>query len=161
MSVTELERPNTQVVDRPQPRVHTRPVSRPASRITPRTLPQVQVNVRVLERRRIVPAPGLAWTLRAATFVGVFALTYIGSSLGGQVMVERARRDEISAKERMLDAQRAESTLRAEVDNLTSGSSISAWASARGFIAPDAAAEAAEKALKAKEKRTGYVASLD
>ena len=144
MSVTELEKPTrrptptraTQVVDRP--RVQPRRAPQTTPRTTPRTTPKphVQVRVRVVQQPRTNVAG--AWALRAAAFGGIFLSTYVASALTGQVFVEKARRQEIAAKERAIAARRAEAEIRERVDALTSAAAVQQWASARGYIAPDA-----------------------
>lgn len=84
---------------------------------------------------------GTRWrprVLAAATvFVTVGGLTFFASSLLGHVMVEKARREGISARGRAMEARKAESTLRSRIDSLTSLGAVEAWAQAHGFVAPD------------------------
>lgn len=134
MSVAPLEKPNTVIKDAAvvsRPRVHTRRVARPQRQVQP--APQLDVRVRVLERRKV----SAAWTLRAVAFLGVFGLTYVASALLGQVEVESARRQEIAAKERAVEAARAESALSDKVFALSSSSYVENWATAHQFVAAD------------------------
>jgi hypothetical protein len=143
MSVVNLEKPiqkqGTSVVDRPQ--VKTRAKSRP----------QVRIRVDVQERRAPQRNAAAEWLARAFMCGAAFVLTYAGSSLGGQVMVENARRQEISARERARDARKAEASLRARVDSLTNPAAVEAWAATHGFAAP-------KPEIEVPTERSGYVA---
>ncbi|MGV3616710.1 MAG: hypothetical protein ACO1SV_15390 [Fimbriimonas sp.] len=146
MSVANLEKPvrskrTTPVIDRPQ--VGARPASRPKTR------PEVRMRVDIQERRGAQPRSAVM--MAAMVFVGFFTASYATSSLAGQVMVEKARRLEISARERAREARRTEASLRARVDALTSATSVESWALTHGFTVPKPAGEETEE-------RAGYVA---
>jgi hypothetical protein len=74
---------------------------------------------------------------RALAFSFIAGLSFLASSMGGQVMVEQARRDGISALGRSVEARRAESILRRKVESQASLSSIQSWAESNGFHAPE------------------------
>ncbi len=74
---------------------------------------------------------------RTALFMGLSAMTYLVSSLSGQVMLENARRDGIAAQRRAVEARRSEVMLRSRINELTGFSSLEGWAVAHGFVAPD------------------------
>jgi hypothetical protein len=71
------------------------------------------------------------------TFCVLAASTYLVSSMSGQVMVEKARRDGITAQRRATEAKRAEAGLRSRINELTGFSNLEAWALAHGFVASD------------------------
>ncbi len=73
----------------------------------------------------------------AFSFVVLTGGFYLASSLAGQVMVEKARREGIGARKRAYQANLAESSLRRSIDELTSFSSLEAWAAGHGFVAAD------------------------
>jgi len=131
MSVAPLERQathNTTVIERPS--LQPRPSQRPKSK------PRVHVRVQVTERRQARTNPALFIATRAIVFGVICLFTYATSSLAGQVMVEKARRQGIAAKERAIEARRAEATIRERVDSLTSARSIEEWALAHGLQTP-------------------------
>jgi hypothetical protein len=140
MSVAPLERPVSQSTTVTRTRTQIRRAPKP------QTGPQLDVRVRILERRRSAAAVQ-AWSLRAVAFLGVFSATYVGSALMGQVAVESARRQEIAAKERAVEAVRTESALSDKVFALNSASYVEGWAAAHRFVAPDAV-EALDKSAK-------------
>lgn len=73
---------------------------------------------------------------------GVMTLSiFFASSLAGQVMVEKARRDGIRAAERLKAATKEEAILRDRVLSMTRSSSVSAWAQENGFVSLDTVAE--------------------
>lgn len=134
MSVTldKTKNRTAQTVDRPLPRLRTTPRLKPA----PQPKTHVNVRVRVVEQKRVNVAGIVA--LQTALFLAVFGMTYVGMVLMGQVKVEKARRAELAAKERAIEARRAESEIRARVDALRSAQEIKRWAVARSFVAPGA-----------------------
>lgn len=75
-----------------------------------------------------------ALAMNALGFVVLSACTFSAVSLAGQVMVEKARRDSISATARARTASREIAELRQRVQNLNSSSSIEDWAATNGFI---------------------------
>lgn len=66
---------------------------------------------------------------------------FLCSSLAGQVMVEKARRDGLKATSRAKDAGKAESLLRAQIQELTSTAAVDAWAQTHGYFAPEVLAD--------------------
>lgn len=82
---------------------------------------------------------------RLLSFAIVAAAVFIGSSLFGQVMVEKARREGLQAIERARAARRAESVLRQEVDGLGSLGSVEAWAASHSFVTPEGAVNGVAK----------------
>ncbi len=74
---------------------------------------------------------------RLAMFLSLAAITYLVSSLFGQVMLENARREGITSQRRAVEAKRAEVTLRARINELTGFSNLEGWAVAHGFVAPN------------------------
>jgi cell division protein FtsL len=80
-----------------------------------------------------------AFFLRAMAFALVTFMVYGCSSMFLQVKAEQVRRDRLQARERVLEAQKAETMLRERLDRLTSAAAIDEWALSHGFVAPDAA----------------------
>ncbi|HZH98756.1 MAG TPA: hypothetical protein VEX38_07270 [Fimbriimonadaceae bacterium] len=91
--------------------------------------------LRVVARKRN-PLGSILLTLGMKFFV-IAGIAFFVSSLCGQVMVEKARREGLKAVERSRDARKAEAILRRRLDSLTSLSSISEWAKGNSLIAPD------------------------
>ena len=75
-------------------------------------------------------------------FLGVTAVAFSAFSLAGQVMVEKARREGISATARAQSSARDIADLRAEVQDLSSSKSIDDWATANGFVPTESAPKA-------------------
>jgi hypothetical protein len=67
----------------------------------------------------------------------IVGVTYLVSSLTGQVMVEKARRDGIRASSRALEARKVEGELSKRLDLLTSFASVDEWAKTHNFLPPD------------------------
>jgi hypothetical protein len=67
----------------------------------------------------------------------IVGLTYLVSSMTGQVMVEKARREGISASGRALEARKVEAELGKRLDMLTSFASVDEWAKTHNFLPPD------------------------
>ena len=82
------------------------------------------------------------WIMNTASFFAVSAITFGALSLGGQVMVEKARRDGIRANKQARDASRDIATLRGSVQDLTSSQSIQQWAATNGFVPIEASPKA-------------------
>lgn len=92
------------------------------------------------ERREQARRRSEAWgniANSAALFICIAGTVYLVSSMVGQVMVEKARREGIRAASRSIEAKKAESMIRRHVEALTSLSAVDEWASAHGFLAPD------------------------
>jgi hypothetical protein len=62
---------------------------------------------------------------------------FFSSSLAGQVMVEKARREGLSSTQRAKLAVKEESLLRERVQSITRASAIAAWAEQNHFIPPE------------------------
>jgi hypothetical protein len=76
-------------------------------------------------------------TAKITTFLIIVGVTYLVSSLTGQVMVEKARREGISASGRALEARKVEAELGKRLDMLTSFASVDEWAKTHNFLPPD------------------------
>lgn len=118
------------------------PVLRPPSdtprrrrkhRVTTTPAPSRRTNVR--GRHRSQDDAMLA--AKILSFAIIAAAVFIGSSLFGQVMVEKARREGLQAIERARAARKAESVLRQEVDGLSSLGSVESWAASHSFVTPE------------------------
>lgn len=72
-------------------------------------------------------------------FSALAILTFGASSLGGHVMVEKARRDGIRANQRLNAARTAQATLVRQIEALSSEKDLIVWAKRNGFVAPDMA----------------------
>lgn len=133
MSVTLHEKPSKQStsVDRPSRHGNTGNTSR--SGASGRRSVEVRVKVKPHSNKGRLAKRHAEWIARGLGFCAVFVLTNIASSMVGQVQVEQARRAEISAKERAMDARKAESRLREQVEKLTSRDTVEQWALANGF----------------------------
>ena len=80
---------------------------------------------------------------RVASFVIIAGIAFIGSSLSGNVMVEKVRREGLRAAERAREARKSEAILRQQVDILSSLGSVDDWAAAHGFTPPGGFAKVA------------------
>ena len=85
---------------------------------------------------------------KSALFAVLTLSFFFSSSLAGQVMVEKARRDGLHAVERARDASKETAILRDRVQDLTRGSAIDSWALENGFTTPEL------MAMQAKGKAT-------
>lgn len=94
---------------------------------------------RTRSRRR--SALGVAIATRAAWFGILVAVTYLASSLSGNVMMEKARREGLRAQDRAQAAQKAEFVLRQSIDAMTGLSALHDWALGHGFKAPEQLAQ--------------------
>jgi hypothetical protein len=112
----------------------------PAIRSPWRSRTERRPALRVVSGTRVRPRLSDA----AILFVVVGGMAFFSSSLLGHVMVEKARREGISARARALDARKAETLLRSRIDGLTSLASVEGWAHAHGFVAPDGIAGTSE-----------------
>jgi hypothetical protein len=72
----------------------------------------------------------------AAAFSMIVLLVFGASNLAGNVMVERARRDGIGARQRLRAAVAAQSILAREIEALSNEEDLLAWAERNGFVAP-------------------------
>lgn len=62
---------------------------------------------------------------------------YLCSSMGGQVLMEKARREGLKAVSRAKEAVKSEALLRNQVQDLTSTYAIDTWAKENGYLAPE------------------------
>ena len=106
------------------------PVQKPI--IVPRPKPQLRVE------QGVRPAVGSKVLARSALFGALTLSVFFASSLAGQVMVEKARRDGMHAVQRAKDAVKEESLLREQVQSMTRSSAVDTWAQEHGFVAPEA-----------------------
>jgi hypothetical protein len=112
------------------------PVQKPIIVVRPK--PQLRVE------EGVKPAVGSVVLARVAVF-GVLTLSiFFSSSLAGQVMVEKARRDNLRAVSRAKEATKEEAMLRDTVQALTRSSAIDTWAQQNNFVAPETSALSAE-----------------
>lgn len=70
-------------------------------------------------------------------FLFIVGSTWIVSSLAGNVMVEKARRESIRSTQRAREARGGVAVLRRSIDLMTSYTAINDWAVSHGFRAPD------------------------
>lgn len=103
-------------------------------RPAPDAVPNVGLRVRIV--RRQTPSILGALAIRGALFGSLFLATFISHSVMGQVAVEKARQEELTARGRAVEAKRAETEIRARVDALTSATAVQQWATARSYVAP-------------------------
>ena len=120
------------------------PVSKPQKRrrhrVTSGPIAQTRVHTRTRTRGR---SGSESQTIaRAATFAIIVCCAFIASSLFGNVMVEKARREGLRAAERAREARKAETVLREQVDMLVSLTAVEDWATAHSFVAPDGLGQA-------------------
>ena len=127
-------------VSKPQKRRRHRVTSRPVSR------------TRVQTRARSSTSSQGATLALAATFAIIVCCAFIASSLLGNVMVEKARREGLRAAERARDARKAEAVLREQVDSLMSLAAVEDWATAHNFSAPDGLGVSSAKVANGTEQ---------
>lgn len=112
-----------------EPAVVTRPRPRPR---TPETV-VIELPRHRVKRKQATKAGTKGLVTNAIGFVALASVTFCSVSLAGQVLVEKARRDSISASGRARAATREIATLRQRVQDLTSSRSIEEWALANAF----------------------------
>lgn len=129
MSAIPIEAP---IVDRPRsrPTTHVRP--RPAAR------PEISVRVRIGTRRRSRIHPLALAVQKSFLFAVVAMVTFSVSSLVGNVLLEQARRDGLSASQRARAARSSESSVRRTLDRQSGVVPAQSWAAANGFVPIDA-----------------------
>jgi hypothetical protein len=112
------------------------PVQKPI--IVTRPKPQLRVE------EGAKPAVASQALARAACF-GVLTLSVLlSSSLAGNVMLEKARRDNLRAVSRAKEATKEEAVLREKVQSMMRSSAIDRWALQNNFVAPETDALSAE-----------------
>lgn len=83
--------------------------------------------------------PAVASTLfaKSAALALFVVAVFFASSLAGQVMVEKARRDGLRAVGRAREAAKEVALLRDKVQAMTQASAVDNWAQENGFVSPD------------------------
>lgn len=109
---------------------------------------RTEVLARPRIRARATTKTNALLAVRTSVFLSTVAFTYVAGSLGGQVLLEKARRESLHSLARAQEARQAEAVLRHQVDGLLSLDSIAGWARANGFVAPDAAPAASTASPK-------------
>jgi hypothetical protein len=99
-------------------------------------------------RIKVVPSVAERIAVRAIALGCVVAATYVGSSLGGQVMLEKARHDEIRAIARAESAKKMEDAVQSRIDQVLRPDAIEAWALSHGFVPRNGVVAAAPDATK-------------
>lgn len=93
------------------------------------TVPRRKARAKAKRRLRVPEAI----SKRAVSFVAILGMTYLASSLSGQVMVEKARQDAIRASQKALDARKVEAELSKRLDQMTGFNAIGQWAETHNF----------------------------
>ena len=103
-------------------------------------IPIGKPHIHARPRKSLAPTAGkVVWTdfmVVAAAFSLIVLLVFGASNLAGNVMVERARRDGISANQRLRAARAAQATLAREIEALSNEEDLLAWGKRNGFAAP-------------------------
>ena len=110
----------------------------PRALVAPRPIakPTIRVRARVVSypaARRA--ARGGQIVGRLTLFFGLVGLTYVSSTLGGYVMLERARQQGRHGEERAAYARREASAARESIEALTNPAALRVWANGHGFVA--------------------------
>ena len=100
------------------------------------TFSTTSVSLRPLVRPRRKPRSAASTLNRFLAFGTIACASYLVSSLAGQVMVEKARREGIRAVGRATSARKVEEELNKRLNQLTSLQSIQGWAKAHQFFTP-------------------------
>jgi hypothetical protein len=83
------------------------------------------------------PRPWEVVLARSTLFAVVALGTFLCSCLLGHVLMEKERREGLRARDRAVEARKAETLLRQRVEALKSPATIREWAFANGFRAPE------------------------
>jgi hypothetical protein len=67
-------------------------------------------------------------------FVGIVGATYCISSLAAHLLMEKVRREDLRTQEKIREMKLEVTSLRKEVDHVTSLASLEKWASLRGYV---------------------------
>lgn len=105
---------------------------------SPAVRPTVSVRARVVarpSRRSRVLADLLT---RTVVFASVLGVTYFASTLGGYVVLERARQGARHGTERAAYARAEAQEARESIEVLTNPTTLRAWAETHGFVAGEA-----------------------
>src|SRR5688572_33048980 len=132
MSAIPATGPSTTTTERRQHRSRSEPERRPARRVM---------------TRRQARDRSATWA-KVTGFVIIAGLTFMASSLAGQVMVEKARREGLRASERAREARKVEAVLRQKIDYLGSLGTVEAWATSHNFVAPDGVIQPAQQVTR-------------
>lgn len=92
---------------------------------------------RAVARRRAKSRSASRILGHVAAFSAVIAVSYGVSSLAGNTLMEKARREGLNAQARSRQAKMDVALLRDRIERLTSMQSVEQWASFRGFVSPD------------------------
>lgn len=131
--------PRTTTLHRPTTIREIAPVK--PRRETVRVVSDVKTGVRV----RIVPSVAERVATRTLILGCIAAISYVASSLTGQVMLEKARHEEIRALVRAESARKMETALRSRLDDILRPDRVEAWALGHGFVPRDAVAAPASR----------------
>ncbi len=88
-------------------------------------------------RKKAKTSVGRVVAVKSAMFCGVFALTYVASTLSGHYLVEKSRNLSIDATLRASAAIKGEQEVQRRLDALTSASAIEDWALSHSFRPTD------------------------
>lgn len=114
------------VTTRPAPKTETVPITTGrAARAIP--LPAAKPRVKAKSKT----------SSRLTTFAIIAGLTYLVSSLTGQVMVEKARREGIRAAEKATEARKMVEELNNRLASLKDLPAVDGWAKTHNFFQPD------------------------
>jgi hypothetical protein len=116
------------------------------------TVPRRKARAKAKRRIRVPEAI----SKRAVSFVAILGMTYLASSLSGNVMVEKARQEAIKASQKALDAKKVEAELSKRLDQMTGFNAIGQWAETHNLKSVEELA--ALKAGVAPTKQSGEVA---
>lgn len=122
---TRIANPRTGIIA--TPRSVSRPVTAPRVRIKTRVIPKSNTSVYVLRKLTTL-------------FTCMFA-AFLLSTISGQVMLEKVRREGILARQLVVDSHKIENSERRQLDAITNPIAIEEWAEAHGFVAPEAQIE--------------------
>ena len=127
------------------------PATGPAATTTERRLHRIRVETAPRTRRPVAKArhrdSSAVWAY-VTGFIIMAGLTFMASSLLGQVMVEKARREGLRAAERSREARKVEAVLRQRIDYLGSLGTVEAWATSHNFVAPDGVIQPAQQVAR-------------
>ncbi len=112
-----------------QLRAPSREVVKPRLRPAPIVLPAPRVRVKTRVRTNVLPIVAS----RVLSFAMIVGFAYGASTMAGQVALERARQDGISAVARARAAVKAETSLQSRLSVLQNSDQIDSWANTHGF----------------------------
>ena len=121
------------------------PTPTPTRVVAPRPVatPTIRVRARVVSRPAPKRSRGAELVVaRTVMFCAIMGLTYVSSTLGGYVMLERARQLGRHGAERAAYARVEATSARESIEALTNPAALGAWAKAHGFVPGGAPAEA-------------------